>query len=103
MDRDPETAFALYQVLDFAEARYSLGRCYELGIATAPDAVQAFRAYDKTAQQGFPAAQYALGRYYENGIGVRQDIERARKWYKKAGKGGSAEGEEAYKRLCALR
>jgi Sel1 repeat len=48
------------------------------------DPAEAFRLYQRAAEQEFPPAQLFLGRCYEHGIGVEADPHQAVKLYRKA-------------------
>ena len=72
----------------FANAQYTLGHCYQLGInrpSIEQDAAEAARWYMLAANQGHMEAQYRLGKMYLVGEGVSESEREAAKWLKKAG------------------
>src|SRR5437660_2544374 len=54
-------------------AQFELGRRYEFGIETQPNASMAAHYYRLAAEQGLARAEYSLGRLYLNGDGVPQN------------------------------
>ena len=56
---------------------YKLGKMYERGEGTAPDAEKAFRYYEEAEDY------YNMGRMYEQGIGTKQDLQKAFECYHK--------------------
>ena len=49
---------------------------------------QAFKWYQKAAEQGLAMAQNNLGYMYRDGRGTEQDLEKAFKWFQKAAEQG---------------
>ena len=45
---------------------------------------EAFKLYEKSAEQGLPEAQYNLALMYYRGDGVEKNINEAIKWFKKS-------------------
>jgi TPR repeat protein len=71
-----------------ASAQFEIGRRYEFGIETLPDAFMAARCYRLAAKQGLARAEYSLGRLYFSGDGVPQNQREAAKYFRRAaGKG----------------
>ena len=71
-----------------APAQFELGRRYEFGIETQPNALLAARYYRLAADQGLARAEYSLGRLYFSGDGVPQNQQEAAKYFRRAaGKG----------------
>jgi len=60
-----------------------------MGISVPKDVSQAFRWYQKAAQQGDSRAQNNLAGLYEEGAAVPKDFEEAMKWYKLAAEQGN--------------
>ena len=79
--------------LEWPEGQWLLGRCFELGVNTKPDAQVAIRLYRLAAEQGMAMAQRSLGLCFEWGKGVRMDFREARRWYGKAAEQGFAAAE----------
>ena len=74
-----------------AEAKFALGRLYEIGSQVGQDDRQAAAWYRKAAAQGHLEAQSSLAYMYEQGRGVERDTAEAIRWYEKAaGKGHEA-------------
>ena len=71
-----------------ALAQFELGRRFEFGIETQPNALLAARYYRLAADQGLARAEYSLGRLYFSGDGVPQNQQEAAKYLRRAaGKG----------------
>ena len=69
-------------------AQFELGRRYEFGIETEPNALIATHYYRLAAEQGLARAEYNLGRLYLSGDGVPQNEQEAAKYFRRAaGKG----------------
>ncbi|CAI2182962.1 17090_t:CDS:2, partial [Funneliformis geosporum] len=94
-------AFELYEKLakkEIADAQFQLGNCFNYGIGTKIDEVQAVCWYTKaaingdivaTAEDGYYVAQYYLGKCYRDGIGgVNKNEKKAFELYTKAAKQG---------------
>jgi TPR repeat protein len=56
-----------------AEAQFNLGVCYQNGLGTKKDSVEAVKWYRKAANQGFAKAQLYLGLCYVNGEGITKN------------------------------
>lgn len=83
-------AFAYYrEAASKGICNEGLGLCYELGIGTPQDAVEAFNAYRQAAEDGVPQAMYRLGLCYANGYGIVQNDKEARRWLRQAADAGS--------------
>ena len=64
------------------------------------DLAQAFKWFEKSADQGHANAQFDLGAMYEEGIGsILEDDQNAKDWYQKAADQGHV---LAKRRLCVL-
>ena len=63
------------------------------------DFTQAFKAYQKAAQQGNSRAQNVLGFCYAYGVGVIKDVVEAKKWFQKAAQQGDEDAKKALKAL----
>jgi len=61
-----------------------LGYCYERGIGTQADPQEAFKWYERAAQDGDEVGCNNLGYCYEQGLGVQADQEEAVRWYQAA-------------------
>ena len=57
---------------------------YYFGKGIKIDNKEAFKWFEKSANQGNADAQNKLGRMYEYGIEVTQDYKKAFKWYEKS-------------------
>ncbi len=68
-----------------AEAQDYLGYWYEEGENGLPvDYQEAYRWYQKAAEQGDSYAQYDIGWLFDNGLGVKENKREAVKWFKRA-------------------
>ena len=67
------------------EAQDYLGNWYEEGENGLPvDYQEAYRWYQKAAEQGDSYAQYDIGWLFDNGLGVKENKREAVKWFKRA-------------------
>jgi TPR repeat protein len=72
-------------------AQWILGRMHQEGIGDLPkNDKEAFRLYQRSAQQGHAVAQNNLGLMYGNGMGVDKDEREAVQWCRKAADQGYA-------------
>jgi TPR repeat protein len=78
-----------------AKAQMQLGLNYADGSKIAPNPAEAFRWFEKAADQGLPEAQEALGHMLLTGTGVPADPSAAMNWYEKAAAQGKADAEGA--------
>ncbi len=78
-----------------AEEQYKRGVRYEKGEGVERDLAEAFRCYQKAAEQDFIAAQYALGNCYRFGRGVGMNLRAAVNWYDRAAKKGNIAAQNA--------
>lgn len=69
-----EAALKCYQVCEYS---HMLGKMYERGEGTVPDAKKAFRYYTEAE------SYYNMGRMYEQGIGTEKDLQKAFECYHK--------------------
>ena len=76
-----------------ADARYRLGKCYQVGDRVPKDSILAFRCFELSAVAGFPPAMVEVARCYESGSGVEQNAGMASRWYRKAGECGDFNGQ----------
>ena len=72
-----------------------LGLRFELGDGVSKDYLQAFRWYQRAAEQNYPVAQYRLGLCYELGRGVERNYENAVAWYVKPQSRGQPDAQNA--------
>ncbi len=79
-----------------ARAQYMLGQCYEKGLGTEVDSVQAAYWYTKAADQDDPDALYSLGICYYYAIGVPENLPKARTLLRKAIATGKLDTMKAY-------
>lgn len=70
----------------------SLAGLYVSGFGVRQDYGEAFRWYQKAAEQGFAAGESGLGELYRSGHGTAQNFSEAMKWFRKAADQESAEG-----------
>lgn len=82
-----------------AYGQNNLGWMYERGKGVKRDEAEAFKWFQKSAEQGNAYGQANLGAMYENGRGVGQDKTEALKWYQKAADQGSEYAAAALQRL----
>jgi TPR repeat protein len=61
--------------LDWPEAFFNLGVCYEIGIGITPDFKKALENYLTASKKGLPMADFKLASLYINGLEVPQDTE----------------------------
>ena len=66
------------------QAQFQLGRCYEKGIGTAVDSVEAVKWYTRAAEQNDPDGLYSLALCYYSAVGVPEDLTKARALLRKA-------------------
>jgi TPR repeat protein len=66
---------------------------YGRGLGVEQDFKEAFKWYQKAADQGDAIAQHNLGQMYHQGQGVEQDFKEAVKWYQKAADQGYAKAQ----------
>ena len=79
--------------IDDARSQYEIGWMYANGQGVEQDFKEAFKWYQKAADQGDADAQYSLGLMYANGDGLEQDYKEAVKWYQKAADQGDADAQ----------
>ena len=87
---------------ELGRAKYfiKLGKCYQEGIGTGKDEVEAFNLIEKAAIKFDDGeAYYELGTFYDKGIGVKKNPEMAEVYYKKAKDNGYELEPEPKKRL----
>ena len=76
-----------FKYLNMAAARgdaiawFNLGNMYMAGHNTAVDEIEAFRAYKKSADLGYPAAMFNVGYFLSREIGTEKDLNKALKYY----------------------
>lgn len=78
-----------------AVEQYKRGVRYEKGEGVERDLAEAFRCYQKAAEQDFTAAQYALGNCYRFGRGVGMNLRKAVHLYDRAAKKGNTAAQNA--------
>ena len=87
-----DEALRLYEQLEeqnHAEAIYSIGWCYENGLAVEQDYGIAIAKYKKAYSLGHAKSAKRIGYCYEEGgYGVDQDISEALSWFEKAASNG---------------
>ena len=72
-----------------ADAQFSLGVRYDIGLGVPQDDAEAVRWYRLAADQGNATAQNNLGLMYANGEGVLKDSVLAHMWFNIAGANGN--------------
>lgn len=72
-----------------ADARYQLGRMYELGAGVPKDEIKAMQIYQQAAQEGSGPAALKIGNAYYTGQGMEKNYKEAFQWYQKASDKGS--------------
>ena len=70
---------------------YNLATCYEYGLGTNKDSIQAFDRYLKAAKKGHIMAMNKVAQCYATGYGTIQSTEESSKWFEKSLRKGSAE------------
>lgn len=70
---------------------YNLATCYEYGLGTNKDSIQAFDRYRKAAKKGHIMAMNKVAQCYATGYGTIQSTEESSKWFEKSLRKGSAE------------
>jgi TPR repeat protein len=70
---------------------YNLATCYEYGLGTNKDSIQAFDRYLKAAKKGHIMAMNKVAQCYAIGYGTIQSTEESSKWFEKSLRKGSAE------------
>lgn len=70
---------------------YNLATCYEYGLGTNKDSIQAFDRYLKVAKKGHIMAMNKVAQCYATGYGTIQSTEESSKWFEKSLRKGSAE------------
>ena len=76
-----------------ADTQYSLGSMYHDGKGGPQDFQQAFKWYERAAEQGNADAQYCLGMMYDEGKGIPQDYQEALKWIRRAAEQGDSRSQ----------
>ncbi len=76
-----------------AEAQFSLGSRFAIGVGMAPDYEQAAQWYLRAARQNHALAQLALGKMFAGGQGVTRDDAEALLWICRAAEQGHAEAQ----------
>lgn len=82
-EQDLEKAFLLYSKAadkGHARAQYLAGTCYQDGVGTKKDVIEATRFFSLAAQNSYAPAMYALGLCYKTGQGSEADPEQALIW-----------------------
>ena len=76
------------QVMKPADMRsyvwYRIGKMHCYGLGTEQDYKEAFKWFEKSAQEGNKFAQYSLANLYYYGNGIEKNSEKAFEWYKKS-------------------
>lgn len=88
-----EEAFVILQQaasLEYPEAYYRMGNCFEYGIGTPQDPQVAFIHYQDAADRGFFYGMKKVAECFQQGIGVIQDEEKAIEFFEKAATEGNA-------------
>ena len=86
----------IYPLITFNSKRtnnstYNLATCYEYGLGTNKDSIQAFDRYLKAAKKGHIMAMNKVAQCYAIGYGTVQSTEESSKWFEKSLRKGSAE------------
>ena len=86
----------IYPLITFNSKRttnstYNLATCYEYGLGTNKDSIQAFDRYLKAAKKGHIMAMNKVAQFYAIGYGTIQSTEESSKWFEKSLRKGSAE------------
>lgn len=86
----------IYPLITFNSKRtnnstYNLATCYEYGLGTNKDSIQAFDRYLKAAKKGHIMAMNKVAQCYAIGYGTIQSTEESSKWFEKSLRKGSAE------------
>ena len=76
-----------------SDTQYTLGSMYHDGKGGPQDFQQAFKWYERAAEQGNADAQYCLGMMYDEGKGVPQDYQEALKWIRRAAEQGDSRSQ----------
>ena len=63
---------------------YRIGKMHCYGLGTEQDYKEAFKWFEKSAQEGNKFAQYSLANLYYYGNGIEKNSEKAFEWYKKS-------------------
>ena len=75
------------------DTQYTLGSMYHDGKGGPQDFQQAFKWYERAAEQGNSDAQYCLGMMYDEGKGIPQDYQEALKWIRRAAEQGDSRSQ----------
>ena len=67
---------------------YRIGKMHCYGLGTEQDYKEAFKWFEKSAQEGNKFAQYSLANLYYYGNGVEKDLSQAFLWYRKSSEQG---------------
>lgn len=71
------------------DAQFYVAVCYENGIGTDKNPLEAFKMYRRAAERGLPDAMYNIAAFYKSGTVVSQDASREAEWmnrfYQKGG------------------
>ena len=71
-----------------ALAQNDLGSCYDRGSGIEQNHDEAFKWFQKSAEQGFVWGEFNLGWLYFSGLGCRKDYGQAVYWYRKSAEQG---------------
>lgn len=85
-----------------AQAQYSLGQVYDLGVGVSENDVTAVKYFRLAAKQHHADAQYELGRLYYYGWGVAKDYPAALNWYRKAALQGHSQAQRDVAHLLSI-
>lgn len=80
----PEESLSSHVEQGDAEAQYTLGHNYQIGIGLPKDIFEARRHFLIAAENGHSEAQYQIGYFYDTGQSVGEDLDQALSWYRKA-------------------
>ncbi|KAK9505438.1 hypothetical protein O3M35_009499 [Rhynocoris fuscipes] len=94
--REAVALFRSASLKGYAPAAYNLAQCYEMGIGTKQDFVQAAKWYQVAADNGHATAMYNLGVFYAHGWGgLTASSETARKLFEQAAEKGQVDAKAA--------
>ena len=86
-------ATLLAEWVGVADQQHVLATSYYKGDGVPRDFREAFKWYQKAADQDFANSQYMLAVMYDNGQGVPRNYPEAVKWYRKAAEQGMASAQ----------
>lgn len=81
---DPQGVFKFFQKERSGVGSFFCGSCYANGVGVDKNPNEAFKWYQKAADEGNVEAMKSLGDCYQKGMGVNKNLKEGFEWYQKA-------------------